>query len=284
MIAVVAVMFGSSAVAGLGAAALAARRAPSVGAAAREWPFQWTRAFGAVRSVLTGRARVRAGLLLVGWFVAVVVAGWLSGVLSGLGPQPVALPGDQPVLSWFATRRTPALTDVVRAVTWLGDTIVLVSTCVVVGLVWRWRRGSWRALVVGLGAYAGAAVSFNVLKRIIDRPRPDAALALLEPAGSAYPSGHAVDAAAVYLALVIVAAWGLRRAGFAVVAGLAATAVMLVSVSRLYLAVHWLSDVLAGALVGSLWTLGFTTVLAALWADHGSTGSRSVASRSPGSR
>lgn len=211
------------------------------------------------RAVSPPHAAAKALAVLLIWLLFVIVLGWSLGLASSLGPQP----GDRPILSWFMSRRSDWLTDVMVVVTWLGDSIVLVAIATVVGVLWRWWRGSWRALLVSLGAYAGAAVAFNAVKVLTSRVRPDSVL--LAPPGTSFPSGHAVDASAVYLALVLVAAWVVRGYLLGAIAGVVAAAVSLVLVSRVYLAVHWLSDVVAGVVLGALWTSGLLGILVSLW-------------------
>lgn len=226
-----------------------------------------------LRNIVHGRsARARALAVLVAWAATLIVIGWISGVLTGLGPQAVALPGDQPVLSWFLNRRVAWLTDVMLAVTWFGDSIVLVTLAAAVGTWWRWRTGSWRALVITLASYAGAALTFNAIKVLTGRPRPAATISLLTPSGSAYPSGHAVDVTAVYLGITIVAVWSGERRIAAWTAGLGAAGIVLVAVSRLYLGVHWLSDVIIGSAIGAAWTTGLVVTLSALWSRRTAAG------------
>ena len=94
------------------------------------------------------------------------------------------------------------------------------------------------------------------LKEVAARPRPDAALALVEETGYAFPSGHAVFAAAFYGALIyLLSHWGafsdrpaLRRA----IQALLALFILAVGASRVYLGAHWPSDVIGGFLFGAL--------------------------------
>ena len=90
-------------------------------------------------------------------------------------------------------------------------------------------------------------LAIGVLKAAYDRPRPPDSL--VETSGASFPSGHATAGAATVVALVIVLlapgehrrVWEVRAAGFAFVMAL----------SRSYLRAHWLSDVIAGALLGA---------------------------------
>jgi undecaprenyl-diphosphatase len=86
----------------------------------------------------------------------------------------------------------------------------------------------------------------TLLKALVDRPRPPGAL--VHPIGSSYPSGHATDAGTTAVALVLLfTTAGPGRRLWWIAAGLAIAAM---AWSRTYLQVHWLSDVVAGALLG----------------------------------
>ncbi|HVG65068.1 MAG TPA: alkaline phosphatase family protein [Actinomycetota bacterium] len=184
------------------------------------------------------------GLILVG-----ALAG---GLLRQAGPTGMV---DQPTASFVAAHRHGWLDGVMRLVTDLGSAGVLVPLVLSAGLAWRWRRGTWRPLALLAGAVAGAWVVQVAVKQLVERPRPPAALALSHASGFAFPSGHATDAAAVYgMLAVLLARSGRGAAKVAAWAG-AAALIALVGLSRLYLGVHWLSDVVAGAALGSAWLL-----------------------------
>jgi membrane-associated phospholipid phosphatase len=111
----------------------------------------------------------------------------------------------------------------------------------------------WLALGVFAFAEALAPLLSSLLKALIDRPRPPGGL--VHPVGSSYPSGHATYAGTTAVALVLLfTAPGRGRRPWSAAAGLAIVAM---AWSRTYLRVHWLSDVLAGALLG----IGITLVV-----------------------
>ena len=202
----------------------------------------WT--FPAATAPVAALAASLHGLILVG-----ALAG---GLLRQAGPTGLV---DQPAASFLVAHRQGWLTGVMRLVTDLGAAGVLVPLVLAAGLAWRWRRGSWRPLALLAGAAAGAWVVQVAVKQLVERPRPPAGLALSHATGFAFPSGHATDAAAVYgMLAVLLARSGRPAARVAAWAG-AAALVALVGLSRLYLGVHWLSDVVAGAALGIAWLL-----------------------------
>jgi undecaprenyl-diphosphatase len=177
------------------------------------------------------------GLSLTITIVALVGAAWAFGAVlqDVLARDDLALV-DQPVMRFIVARREAWLTSVMRLVTDLGSAAVLVPLVVVVGLGWRWRTGSWRALVLLTGALAGARVLQETVKLLVARPRPPITDALIHAGGLGFPSEHATDAAATYGTLAALLAgtttrWPRKVAIWAAAVGLAG----LIGLSRLYL-------------------------------------------------
>lgn len=168
---------------------------------------------------------------------------------------------DTDVHDWFVGHRTPALDDFFRTVTHLGAAAVLLPMIVLGLAALLWRRRPDLALGAGV-AVTGTWVTVNlVLKPLVDRARPPLADRLVFPGDAAFPSGHAANAAATWLALAwVLASLVERRAAKVAIWSVAAIVVALVGVSRLYLGVHWPSDVLAGWLIGGLWVVVGTWV------------------------
>jgi phosphatidylinositol-3-phosphatase len=184
------------------------------------------------------------GLILVGALT--------GGLLRGAGPTGLV---DQPTESFLVAHREAWLTGVMRLATDLGAAGVLVPLVLAAGLAWRWWRGSWQPLGLLAGAAAGAWIVQVAVKQLVERPRPPAGIALSQATGFAFPSGHATDAAAVYgMLALLLSRSGHRPARAATwVAGVGLVA--LVGLSRLYLGVHWLSDVVVGIGLGASWLL-----------------------------
>lgn len=183
---------------------------------------------------------------------AVAAAGyWLTAHY----PQPAPWWGDRAALEWMAAHRAPALDAFFAAVTWLGSLYVLapLALLVLLALLWRGRGCDGLLLALGLGV---AALLSSTLKELIARARPElfAPLAPM-PGDGSFPSGHMTQAAAFALAFFML---GRRREwrGLPALGVLLALIAVSVGVSRVYLQVHYPTDVAAGLLLGLAWVLG----------------------------
>lgn len=161
---------------------------------------------------------------------------------------------DPGVATFVAGHRLAWLTPVMELVTWLGSSFFIVPFGVVVGgSLWS-RRPSWRPLVMMAVAFLGAAGLYDIVKPAVGRARPAAALQVGGPdVGNAFPSGHATQTISFYgmLAVVLIVSYAPRRRWPLVIGAVLVT--LLVGASRLYLGVHWLTDVLGGYALGLAW-------------------------------
>ncbi len=168
---------------------------------------------------------------------------------------------DRPVIRWFAGRRTAALTEVMRLVTVFGGTIFAIVFLTALAIVAYVVTRSPRWLAFFAGVMAGALGLAMILKPVIGRARPDLA-PVYGVSTEAFPSGHATAAAACFVALAYLA---LRCARSSVVArsGVFIAVVMaaLVGITRIYLGVHWPTDVLAGWALGTGWVVVIATAV-----------------------
>ncbi|MBZ9672205.1 phosphatase PAP2 family protein [Mesorhizobium sp. ES1-3] len=147
------------------------------------------------------------------------------------------------------------LEGAMRDITSLGSTSVLalVTTATIIYLLLIRRRGT--ALLI-LVAVAGGEVLSSLLKVGVDRPRPELVSHLVNETSLSFPSGHAMLSAVTYLTLGSLAARFLPgRTAKVYVLFLAVLTTVLVGVSRIYLGVHWPSDVLAGWCAGFAWAM-----------------------------
>ena len=156
---------------------------------------------------------------------------------------------------WATTTRSPGSTMFFTTLTLIGTPVGLGVLLIVVSIFLaarkRWRWIAYLAITCGVGGLLNLQ-----LKAYFARARPELAEALRSAHGYSFPSGHAmgstiVFAALAYLSFRILTRWRYRAAAFA----LSATMFLSISISRIYLGVHWISDVGAGIAAGLLWVV-----------------------------
>lgn len=146
-----------------------------------------------------------------------------------------------------------AALQAMRDVTALGSTLVLSAATLAAALILVRLGQSRLAAGVIASVLAAQAVSWG-LKHLILRARPDLVPHLADAFSASFPSGHSFMSAVVWLSLAGIAAQH-RPAAFAPLLPVLATGlVALIGLSRVYLGVHWPSDVLAGWALGGAWT------------------------------
>lgn len=157
---------------------------------------------------------------------------------------------------------SPTLTSGMRGLTWMGSpTFLFASSTLIAGLLW-WRR-LYRDTVTFVAAMVGSGILMVVLKLYFHRTRPDVPWALAEEHSFSFPSGHSIFAVVLYGILVFLRFQHLRHGWERVtVSVLAATFILGIGLSRIYLGVHYPSDVAAGYMVGCTWLV---TVVLAEW-------------------
>ena len=126
----------------------------------------------------------------------------------------------------------------------------------IAGLVWLLWVGKRAEAIWIMVSLIGASLIDNGLKAWIARPRPALVPHLAQVTDASFPSGHAMVSAALYLTLALMLAEGAKRwAARVAIVGFGAFLAVLIGCSRVYLGVHWPSDVLAGWSFGTAWAL-----------------------------
>jgi membrane-associated phospholipid phosphatase len=198
--------------------------------------------------------RLRAfGLPLLGALLVLAGSLWAFGEIVDEQIVEGETTTDERLAEWLHGRATDPFTDVFRAITWTGNFVtLLVVALVAVAVLWR-RRQRTDAVFVAL-AFLGAQVLSNGMKLGFRRERPFFPDPLATESTFSFPSGHALVSLAVYGAIALLLA---RRISSHTWRGLllGGTALLVVAIgfSRLYLGVHFLSDVLAGFAAGAAW-------------------------------
>jgi undecaprenyl-diphosphatase len=204
--------------------------------------------------------RVDARLLLS--LLAVALSVWAFVLVAGLMTRGRVQPFDEQLMLRLRVDGHPSqprgpewLPGAMRDITALGGAPVLLIFVLAVAGALAARR-QYHALVLLLAASAGGILLNDMLKDLFARPRPDLALRLTDVRSLSFPSGHAMQSAITYLTLAaflarLVQARALKLyfVGFAVLLS------FLVGFSRVYLGVHYPSDVLAGWCAGLAWAL-----------------------------
>jgi membrane protein DedA with SNARE-associated domain/membrane-associated phospholipid phosphatase len=179
--------------------------------------------------------------LAVAFFVLVAYT-----VVIGESPGPTG--GDEAAHEIVDHLRSGALTSISKVITWLGSGGLILALAALCAVLLAWRR-RWTEFWVLVAGMAITQIGIDVLKDTVDRPRPPHPLA--GSSGSSFPSGHAAHSVFyLWLAVTIVLRLrpGMARGAAVVTTGFVLTA--LIGLSRVYLDVHYLSDVSAG------WALG----------------------------
>lgn len=140
-------------------------------------------------------------------------------------------------------------------ITSLGSTTVLaLVTLAAVGYLLFSRRTG--AAWMMLAAVAGGTLLNNVMKLFFERPRPDLVAHIVDTQTTSFPSGHAMISAITYLTIgAVMARVQKQRTVRLYLIAVAVLATVLVGISRVYLGVHWPSDVLAGWCAGASWAI-----------------------------
>ncbi len=149
------------------------------------------------------------------------------------------------------------LKQVMVDVTALGGETVLTLIVIVTAGFLALRR-HWLTFALVLGGTISGSWAVNLIKSVVGRPRPALIDHLVEVWSASFPSGHAANSAIIYLTvtLLLMQIVESRTARWYMIA-VATALVTMIGVSRVYLGVHWPSDVLAGWGFGTLWALGW---------------------------
>ena len=195
-----------------------------------------------------------AAFLLVCAAAVLLVGVAVGTFLVKVAPHDALGRDDAGVSRWFAAHRTPTGVNVTHWITDLAQTptivVLALLTVLVTALVWR----RWREPMLVASAVTGEVLLFLAITLLVHRARPPVSHLDPAPPTSSFPSGHTAAAVAMYGSLALLA---FERARAALIRGLflllAVVIPVAVALARVYRGMHWLSDVLGGALLGGVW-------------------------------
>lgn len=215
--------------------------------------------------VLGKRELAMLGVIYVAFSAAWFAVGWL---IRHPLKHSFIVRTDESIARWWVKQRTPSLNSLSFVGSMLSDTVVKILVTAVVATVMLivWKR--WLEPLVVCIALVLEALTFITVTTLVNRPRPDVPHLDTSPVGSSYPSGH-TGAAVVYSAIVVVLLWHTRRRwirGLAI--AVAALLPVCVGLARMYRGMHFLTDVVFGALLGGASVFAAVTVLSRAAADR----------------
>jgi membrane-associated phospholipid phosphatase len=208
-------------------------------------------------------ARFWINKLFTFWALIVVVSAVALLVFADVGEDVAERstgPLDNAVRGWFLNHQTASIYKLAFAITWAGSPLVMVLVAIAAGIFFYRRSGRSKAGVVVAAPAVGGLIS-GVTKLLFGRARP-AGGALLNENTFSFPSGHAATSAAVAVTLCYVLARE-RLISWPWAIALGAAIPLLVGLTRLYLDVHWVTDVVGGWMVGL-----FVAALSAAMYEH----------------
>jgi len=195
------------------------------------------------------------GLHLTVGFIISLAALWLfAAVTEDVVTHDPLTNFDLALTTWIRAHTTPLGDRIFTAVSLIGSPISMAAVGMIGAVIIVMRR-KWLELAAWVAGFMGAGVLAYILKIVIQRPRPVGATAFLHGDSFSFPSGHALGSLVGYgmLAYVIGSNWVTTARGrFRLVIG-TAVLVVAIGISRLYLGVHYFSDVVGGYAVGVLW-------------------------------
>lgn len=208
--------------------------------------------------VLATHRRVALGLRIAGLLTA------LTALMLGINSRGWAISLDTATTSWLAAHRSLGLDVAATVITDFGSPVATAALGVSCAALLSWATRSVIPGVVIIGTVGAAAAASTALKAVVDRPRPPLQWQVGIETDPSFPSGHVTGTAALLGIIAVVVSVDRTRATRAWLTTAVVTGVVLVAATRLYLGVHWLTDVIAGAILAALFVLIGTSVFDAL--------------------
>ena len=215
----------------------------------------WDIVFNVVRFIArrVHNAHAVFGIFLVSGTVVAIGFTWAFAELAGHVRKGKTQGVDDAIMAWIAAHQYPPLESLMLEITALG-TGVVVGMLVLVAGMFLWLNCHKHSAILLIAATVGGILLDNLLKVGFARPRPQIFEWGSHAVSSSFPSGHAMSSTVVYGTVAYLAARLQQRTAARVLTlTLAALVIIAISASRVYLGVHYPTDILAGILIGLAW-------------------------------
>lgn len=165
---------------------------------------------------------------------------------------------DMQIITFLYNLRTPLLTSIMKSISFIGmDGIIFFS--IIIPVIFYLKRRRHEAILFTIMIVMGAVIDF-LLKLITQRPRPTFAPLVIEHSFS-FPSGHSMNSFIFFTTVAYFIYHFTHKKKISLLAFLvSAIIILVVGISRIYLGVHYPSDVLGGYLAGLLWMASFIVI------------------------
>ena len=186
-------------------------------------------------------------LIVAAAIILLAAAGFITYEVAAVyDTQP--LPLDKAVQDFFFSLRGPLQDAVISTITHLSDTVTIIAFCIVLLLL---PNRNTYGLPVSLACLGGVAV-YKPLKHFVLRQRPDTSLHLVTQGGYSFPSGHSVTSVIFYGLLLYLIQKNCKNETLRnVLSAVCGFLIVVIGPSRIYVGVHWPTDVLAGWCIGA---------------------------------
>ncbi|PIC77407.1 phosphatase PAP2 family protein [Sporosarcina sp. P19] len=189
--------------------------------------------------------------LLAVWIICILFTGFFAYIARSIHLQTISS-FDEPIIDFVQSAESPGLTSIMKLFTTIGSTTSVVLLAILTLGVLLWKKHRAQAVLFAI-VLAGTGILNQVLKFIFKRERPDFNR-LIDIGGYSFPSGHTMMAFSLYTILAYILWRNVKNTGGQVVIIiLAAMMIVMIAVSRIYLGVHFPSDIVGGVLASSVW-------------------------------
>ena len=193
--------------------------------------------------------------IVAGLAVCLLTAWIFAAILGAVREHDVLVARDQAVANWFHGNGTTLGDQIFVVISMIGSPVAM-AVLFAAAVLYLWRAGQRTLLVAWVLSYVGGTVLDGVIKHVVHRPRPEFAARFLHYSSWSFPSGHSMGSLIGFAMLAYTIIRVCKIESMPVRIGIWAAAILMIALvgySRIYLGVHYLSDVVAGYTLGLLW-------------------------------